>query len=302
MKNKWVGHLLAVVTISIWSSTFIVSKIILENLSPLQVLLTRFMLAVICLFVIYPKFKRPTSIKEELKFMLIAAALVGYFIFENSALQRTYTSNVSLIVATIPLMTGLVAWLTRGEKFFTRSRIIGFIIAYVGVSLIVLNGTKLEGISPVGDGMAFGAAIMFAIYSLVMEMIKGEYHLIQLTRKVFLYGLMYLAAIVWLTGEDYSLSLITGEPLPGLLYLGIVAASFAFIMWNKAITVIGPIKTNQYIYLVPVITTIFSSLILREKITWMTVAGTIAILFGLYLSDREAISSEKMAVATEPLD
>ena len=89
MKSQLKGHIFAIMTITIWSSTFIVSKIILETLTPLQVLLMRYAIAVIFLSATYPKFKRPISWKEELLYLGIGASLVGYFIFENSALQRT---------------------------------------------------------------------------------------------------------------------------------------------------------------------------------------------------------------------
>lgn len=286
MKSRLRGHIFAIVTITIWSSTFIVSKIILENLTPLQVLLMRYVIAVVFLSAIYPKFKRPTSWKEELLFLGIGASLAGYFIFENSALQRTYSSNVSLIVATIPLMTGLLSMVVFKTKFLTVRNILGFIIAYTGVAIIIINGNSLEGVEPLGDFLAFGAAIMFAIYSVIMEKSKESYHLIQKTRKVFSYGLLVLIVIVLSSGEGFS-SIEFSLPLGGsILYLGVVASSLAFIMWNDAINQLGPVRTNLYIYLVPVVTTVFAFFILKERITWLSLLGTLGILIGLYLSEQ----------------
>lgn len=285
MKSQLRGHILAIVTITIWSSTFIVSKIILETLTPLQVLLMRYIIAVLFLSAIYPKFKRPVSWREEVIYFGVGAALAGYFIFENSALQRTYSSNVSLIVATIPLMTGLLSMMVFKTKFLTLRNILGFIIAYTGVAIIIINGSSLEGVEPLGDFLAFGAAIMFAIYSVIMEKSKESYHLIQKTRKVFIYGLIVMIAIVLFSGESFSSIEFTLPLGSSMLYLGVVASSLAFIMWNDAINQLGPIRTNLYIYLVPVITTVFAYFILGERITWLSVLGTIGILVGLYLSE-----------------
>jgi len=286
MKNQLRGHIFAILTITIWSSTFIVSKIILETLTPLQVLLMRYAIAVIFLSIIHPKFKRPDSWKEEILYLGIGGSLVAYFIFENSALQRTYSSNVSLIVATIPLMTGLLSMVVFKTKFLTIRNILGFIIAYTGVAIIIINGSRLEGVEPLGDFLAFGAAIMFAIYSVIMEKSKGSYHLIQKTRKVFIYGLLVLIVIVLIRGESFS-SIQMSLPLgASMLYLGILASSLAFIMWNDAIGQLGPVRTNLYIYLVPVITTFFAWLILKERITWLSALGTVGILIGLYLSEQ----------------
>lgn len=301
MNHQLKGHIFAVLTITIWSSTFILSKIILETLTPLQVLVIRYGVAVFFLSIMYPKFKKPTSIKEELIFIGVAGALVGYFVFENSALQMTYSSNVSLIVATIPLMTGVLSMVVFKTKFFTVRNILGFIIAYGGVALIIINGSKLEGVEPAGDFLAFGAAVMFAVYSVLMEKLEEEYHLIQKTRKVFMYGFVILLLMALFSGqsfEGFKLSLPLGA---SLVYLGLVASSLAFIMWNNAIKQLGPVRTNLYIYLIPVITTIFAYLILEEKITLMTVLGTVAILAGLYLSENadEIRDDEKLQITQE---
>jgi drug/metabolite transporter (DMT)-like permease len=71
-----------------------------------------------------------------------------------------------------------------------------------------------------------------------------------------------------------------------LLYLGILASSLAFIMWNKAIESIGSVKTNQFIYLIPVVTTALSFFILGEEVTVIKVIGAALILSGLYLSEK----------------
>lgn len=283
--KKFIGHLLAILTVSIWSSTFIVSKILLEELTPLQILLFRFVITVIFLTILYPRFKMPESIKEELLFLLTGGCLALYFFFENSALIHTYSSNVSLIVATIPLITALLSAVLYKTHNFNKKSIIGLIVAYLGVFMIVLNGQKLAGIEPIGDFFALMAAIMFAVYTLTMQRIQKSYHLIDMTRKVMFYGLVVLAVIVLITRQTLWFDLLDKKLLISLLFLGIVASSLAFLMWNKAIQIVGSIATNQYIYLVPVITTILSAIIFKEKITFITLFGAALILFGLYFSE-----------------
>ncbi len=285
------GHLFAMITITIWSSTFIISKILLEVLSPLQVLYCRYAIAIVFLSVIHPKFSLPKKWLEELWFLMIGASLVGYFIFENSALQRTYSSNVSLIVATIPVMTALLSMFVYKTSFFNLKGIIGFIVAYTGVAIIIINGSKLEGVEPIGDFLAFGAAVMFAIYSVVMEKIDKAIHLIRLTRKVFVYGFLVLTVVLLFGGMNLAAIKFNGGVISTLIYLGVVASSLAFIMWNDAIKQIGPVKTNQYIYLVPVVTTVMSAIVLKERITLLTIIGTIGILVGLYLTEHADESS-----------
>lgn len=280
------GHSLAVTTILIWSSTFIVSKILLEQMTPLKILFIRFLMAVILLSIFYPKFRKPASLREEFLFLAAGGTLALYYYFENTALKHTYSSNVSLIVSTIPLVTGVLSGIIYKTKFFNRNSLFGFITAYFGVLLIILNGNKLAGIEPLGDAFAFGASIMFAIYSLLMQRIEKGYNLIELTRKVFIYGLIVLGGIIVISKESLEIGELSTKIVMSMLFLGVIASSLAFLMWNKAIKSIGSVKTNQYIYLVPVITTILSSIVINEKITATTIIGTVLIVLGLYISEK----------------
>jgi len=280
------GHFFALITILIWSSTFIVSKILLDQLTPIQILITRFLIAIAFLSILSPKFVRPTSFREEWLFLLIGTALAGYFVFENTALQHTYSSNVSLIVATIPLITGLLSMVFYKTRFLNIRSALGFVLAYTGVWMIMNRGQAAGGVGPIGDFLALGAAVLFAVYSLLMQRVTGARSLIQLTRKVFLYGLIALSVAAVIQGRPLAIRQVDGKAVLSLLFLGIVASSLAFLLWNHAIRHIGPVMTNQYIYLIPVFTTVMAAVVLKETITVRTVVGTGLILAGLILSER----------------
>jgi drug/metabolite transporter (DMT)-like permease len=72
-----------------------------------------------------------------------------------------------------------------------------------------------------------------------------------------------------------------------IIYLGLGASALCFVTWNFAVKVLGAVKTSIYIYMVPVITVVTSSLILHEKITILSGVGTILTLAGLFLSERK---------------
>ena len=73
--------------------------------------------------------------------------------------------------------------------------------------------------------------------------------------------------------------------LYNLIYLGVGASALCFVTWNFAVKVLGAVKTSVYIYLVPVITVVTSSIILNEKLTVLSVIGTILTMSGLFLSE-----------------
>ena len=59
-----------------------------------------------------------------------------------------------------------------------------------------------------------------------------------------------------------------------------------FVTWNLAVKIVGAVKTSVYLYLVPVVTIAASVLVLHEKISVVSVLGTVMVLMGLVLSDR----------------
>ncbi|MFZ7130903.1 MAG: DMT family transporter [Eubacteriales bacterium] len=297
MKNDLKGHLFAISTVIIWSSTFIVSKVLLEQLTPLQILFGRFMMAVLFLSIIYPKFEKPYNIREELLFFFIGCSLALYFYCENTALIYTYSSNVSLIDATIPIMTGIIASVYYGNKFLTKSNILGFIFAYSGVALIIISGNDIAGINPMGDFIALLGAFLFSIYTIILQKLKFQYHSIALTRKIFLYGGIVLSILLILSKEQLSFDSINNQVIMSMIFLGIIASSLAFLMWNIAIERLGSVKANQYIYLVPVFTTIISMIVIHEKITFVKILGAFLIITGLYISEK--FSSKRNSILTE---
>ncbi len=286
LQGKALGHFLAIITMTIWSSTFVVSKSLLVSMTPLQLLFLRYVIAIIFLTAIYPKFKKPESIKEEVLFFLIGGCLAVYFILENSALELTFATNVSLIDSTIPLITGLLTAIFYKKRIFNFKSSAGFTIAYLGVFIIITNGNSISGLNPLGDILVLIAAVIFAFYTILMQRITSPYHLIQMTRKVFIYALIIICIIFLVTGESLKFGAFNTRMVIGLGFLGIIASGCAFLMWNKAIKIIGSVKTNLYIYLGPITTTIFATLTLGEKVTVFTIIGTAMILSGLFLSEK----------------
>lgn len=104
------GHLLALLTILIWGTTFISTKILLKDFTPVEILFFRFLIGYFVLLLIYSRPIRTTSFKEELLF--ISAGLCGvtlYFLIENIALVYTLASNVGVIVSIAPFFTAVIA-------------------------------------------------------------------------------------------------------------------------------------------------------------------------------------------------
>ena len=288
---KSIGYLLAIFTVTIWSSTFIVTKMILDYMSPIELLTYRMFLAVLFMFLMYPKYKKPHSLKEEAWYIVSGLALASYFIFENTAVDKTYPSNVGLLVALSPIATAMLLSFRTKSSYFNLSRSIGLILALIGVGFVVFGKSGFEGFSPLGDIFAIIAAISFSFYTIFLKEMKQENHLIQRTRKVFLYVLIFMVLYALVSGVNLNMMVHPFNVILGILFLAILASSLAFIFWNKALTVLGTFETSVFIYLIPVITMVFSRIVLDDPITLLKVIGAILIIVGLIFSEKKVQAS-----------
>lgn len=287
MKNSPLfGHLLALITILIWGVTYSSTKILLEALSPLQIIFTRFIIAYLLLWIVHPHRLR-VPWKQEVLFAL--SGLTGvtlYFLCENIAIDYTSASLVGILVAVAPFLTGIFAWI-----FFKRpvrkTFVIGFVLAFLGVCAITMTGSMDFGFSLVGLVLALIAPIAWALYCIVVEPVTAHhYPALAQTRRIFFWGVIFLIPAFFVLREPFVLSPFLKLRYTGhLLFLALGGSTLGYILWNKALSILGSVKTSAYVYLSPVASLFFGVLLLSESVTLLEVAGIVLILVGLILSE-----------------
>ena len=291
-KTSTAGHLSAFITILIWGTTFVSTKVLLKVFTPIEILFFRFMLGYITILLIYPHRVKRINLKEELYF--VAAGLTGvtlYFLLENIALTYTLASNVGVIISIAPFFTAIFAHIFLDSEKLTSHFLIGFIVAILGIILIGFNENSVLKINPLGDVLATLAAIVWAIYSVIMRKISGfKHNTIGCTQKVFFYGLLFMIPAIFIFNFKFGLARFTSLPfLLNILYLGLGASALCFVTWNWSVKILGAVKTSVYIYIVPVITVVSSYVFLHENITGIAMLGILLTISGLFISEGRKI-------------
>lgn len=284
------GHLIVLLTIATWGTTYVATKVLLQDFRPLEILVIRFVIGFIALCLIYPRRLPFRNIKQESYFA--AAGLSGitlYFLLENIALLYTQAINVGIIIAVAPLLTALFNTLFLGGEKPGSRFYLGFGLAIIGIALISFQEDQQLQLNPIGDLLAFLAALVWAIYSTLMRKISSfGYRTLQTTRRTFFYGLLFMSPLIIVT--DFQLSvdkILLPHNLLNILFLGLCASAICFVSWNYAVKILGAVKTSLYIYLVPVITVISAVWLLDERLTWLSLFGILLTLLGLLISGRK---------------
>ena len=239
MGKNTAAHLTAFLTILIWGTTFIATKVLLRDFTPVEILFSRFTLGFLALSCV-PGGIHFTTFRNELLFA--GAGFSGvtlYFLFENIALQYTLVSNVGILVTVAPFFTALLSRFFGKKEPLYPAFFIGFLLALGGIALISFNGSVILKLNPAGDILAILAALVWAVYSIFMKRI-GElgYPMIPATRRVFFYGLLLMIpALFFMDFHPALRQMLKPVNLFNFAYLGLGASALCFATWNWSLKI-----------------------------------------------------------------
>ena len=292
--NNIFYHLVAFLTVAIWGTTFVSTKVLMINgLSPAQIFTLRFTMAYVLMFCFNHRRLFADSWCDE--GLMVLLGITGgslYFLSENEAMNYTTATNTSLIVCSCPLFATLLVRLVYRSSRIHIMQLTGSLLAFMGMIIVVLNGRFVLHLSPVGDALAFTACICWAFYSLLMKTMTDKYSAAFITRKVFFYGVLTIIPYYILVPGVPSMAVLAQPVVVGnLLFLGCLASMICFLTWNWCISKLGAVKATNWVYFNPITTMIFASWVLGEKITIYFLIGAVCILTGMYMADRKTSKS-----------
>ena len=287
-RARVLGHLAILTVVLLWATTYISTKILLDAFTPMQILLVRTLLGCLFLFLCNPK-KMVYKQKGD-RLILAGSGLCGIFLYyylENTALVYSSASNVGVIVATAPFFILLAVHFILKEEQLKTQYFVGFVLSMLGIALISYSGQAELALNPLGDFLAILGIVVWAFYTMLTRVVSRRgYPTLLTTRTMFFYALVGMVVANLLLGDLPSITLVVQKPyLYHFLFLGLIASALCFVLWNFGLKSIGAIKSLFYLYLSPVITIVFSVIILGEIITPTSAIGTALTLSGLLVSE-----------------
>lgn len=285
------GHIVAMSVVVVWGTTFVNSKVLLNNdISPDEIFLCRFLIAYISLLLFSHKRMFCETWRDEL--IMVGLGVMGgslYFLAENTALIYDTSSNVSILVGSTPLLTALLIGAVKREMRQSYRQFAGSLIAFAGMAMVVLNGQLVLHLNPLGDVLALCAAMTWAVYSLLMTYVSDRYSADFITRKVFLYGMLTILPVV-ICKDHLTLTvdkMMTPVVIGNILFLGFIASTLGYICWNWVLRVIDTVKATNYVYSQSIVTLVVASIVLGESITPMAIIGMLLLIGGMVMALRK---------------
>lgn len=284
------GSVLALlIAVTMWGSTFVVTKLVLEEAGPFFVTVARFAigLAVLLPFARREGFRAGLVARPAfLVFGLTGVAL--YFGLQNVGLLFTSAGSAALIQAGIPAAAALLAFLFLRERITTPLRLAGIGLSVLGVLLV--SGAPAAGggrSALLGNVLIVGSVLAYGAYAVQGKALRTgpSYPATVATAASFASGLLFLSP--FLVGE----LLLNGGPHPSvrglliLLYLGVGASALTLLLWNYALKHLEASAAALYINLVPVVGLLFAFFLGGEPVTVAQILGGTLAVAGVLLGD-----------------
>lgn len=286
--SAWASHLGLFTAALIWASTFINIKVALEQVQPYTLAFLRFLIAGLVLAG-YSLFTRQSSINKEDLGWAAASGFTGvalYNLFQNQGLKYAGATDAAIIASMAPVFMAILAWLILKETI-TRRQILGIIIAFLGSTLVATNGSMdTFNLNPTrlwGDFLILLTGLAWGLYNICLKKLLGKYPPTTVLTATTLAGTIALFPAMLLE-RPLSLSTIDIWGWTNILYLGLLASAMAYLLWNKALTVVSTVTAGAYLYLMPVLAAIIAFFFLDEIPGLFTILGGAMALAGTYLA------------------
>ncbi len=288
------GYLFAIGATAIWSGNFIIARGLTENISPISLAFWRWVVAVIAFlpFALKPLIVEWDVLKENI-FYLSITSLLGITLFNTLIYFAGHTTtaiNLSLISITFPVFIVILSRIFFRE-LITLNKGTGIILVASGVVLLITKGTlsKLLHLSfTMGDIWMLLAAFTFAVYSILLKGKPKQLSIWAFQFSTFILGLIFLFPFfIWDYVTAPSVQYDT-KTVCSILYVGIFASLSAFVLWNKAIVMVGPSKAGITYYTLPLFSAILANLFLNEGIAIMHFYSALLIVTGILTANYES--------------
>lgn len=285
MNNKILGALFLSLAASIWGAMYVVVKVVVEVVPPLELVWMRYVIAVITLAIIGFSMKQSWRIAKKDWLIIFLVGLVGNTISIVTQEMGTMLSTAqmgAIITSTTPAFMVLFARLILKEKI-TIKKCLSIALATIGVGIIVGSG-QIDVTQQLGGFYLLIAALTWALMSVLVKKIPTQYSQIVITTYSSMVAVILLTPLVLPRLNNLDLSSVLQPTISGgLLYLGIVSTAGGFFLWNKGLQLMNASSGGLFFFFQPIVGTFLGWLLLGETIGITFWLGTILIFSGVFI-------------------
>lgn len=288
MERDRSADLMLISVSAIWGFNFVAVKFLLTQLSPVNLILFRFIIGSVLLFLLLFFFQDVKIPRKDLLSLcgIGAIGITLYQFFFTYSLKYTTVTNVSIIINTAPLYGGFLSSLFGFEKF-ERKRMIAVATGFVGVFILISKGSLAFNMGDLkGNLLALASSLLWAFYTILSKPLLARHSPLKVTTYSMLAGsflLLPFTPFYFSAEEFFHLSVLGWFAIAFAIIFSVVVS---FFLWYKGVAKIGPSRTLVYQYSVPVFAVLSAILLLGERIYISQCIGAAIVFVSITLARR----------------
>jgi len=290
--SKLLPYLEAIFAVIVWGASFIATKVVLRDISPVTIVWLRFTMGVLILGLVVALSKQFSILnKNEWPYFALLGFLAITFHqwLQSNALQTSEASTTAWIVSTTPVFMALLGLIILNEKL-SWTMTLGILLAFVGVLAVVYDGDlraiSLRSFGRPGDILILVSAVNWAVVSVLSRRGLKIYPATLMMFYVMTFGWLFTSVLFFATGNIAEVPQLTLNGWMGIAFLGIFCSGLAYIAWYDALQALTTAQTGVFLYIEPLVAVVVAFFILGEAITPASLLGGAVIIFGVWLVNR----------------
>jgi drug/metabolite transporter (DMT)-like permease len=204
-------------------------------------------------------------------------------------LSYTTPISASVMMVTSPILVLIFSAIII-RKSIGHLRILGIIIGLIGAILLIVYGNDVAGRASnrtLGNFLVFVNAASYGLYLVLAKNLITKYHPIVFVKWLYLFGLFYVIPFGFLEIYEVHWQLIPFSVYLKIAFIIVFTTCFTYLFNLFALTKLKPTTVSVFIYLQPVIATIYALIVGSDSLNFIKISATILIFFGVYLVTKQ---------------
>ena len=281
---KLIDYFLLTILSLIWASAFFNIKIATYSYDPITLALVRVIFASIRLLLICKlrKIKIEAFTENWKWYALIGLCNIAIpFVLIAIGTAKINSYLAAILMSTTPLSGSILAhFFTKDEKLsFYKST--GVLIGFSGIILLFFDKVIINSENYIYALITILGSTFYCIGGLLTLKLKNKKNE-NVTTSTTLWSVLFLLPFSLILESPWNSEPTIASTL-SLLYLGVIATGFAWLIRFRILTVNGLVFQTQVAYLIPIFGIIFGYFLMNEIITWRVLVSLVIILIGIYI-------------------
>jgi drug/metabolite transporter (DMT)-like permease len=272
-----------------WAINFPFIKIALGEFSPFAFNGIRLAFASVVLVWFLFLSKQGFGVEKRDIWKLVVLGIIGntiYQVFFIQGINLTTASSTAIIMAMTPASVALLSSLFKHEKIHWVAWL-GIALSFIGFYLVITGqpGTFIFSWQNVkGDLMIFSGNIVWAVYTVFSKPFLTRLSPLKWSSLTLVAGTVFYLPFCIPAFVRQDFGQVTFKAWSILVYSGLFALAFSYVAWYASVKRVGNSRTAIYGNMTPILTVVFASIFIAERISLWQATGALIILFGVYLT------------------